>query len=228
MGKLLTVLDMTGGLKMTFTSITTIWASIAVMICVFVSTRGPARMAMKIAQTADNSGWKLPPPTGDTMELDLPFTFDWHDRVAVLSFFHRFFLDHGPGSSGRFLTGFDSWTVTIPPNSTDASVIVPCLASTTWLKPFDLGVSQRLEITLPLDPTTGEYIARLRLTRLSGTHESWLRLNVGFVSSLREQFLHWRAVSPDERAAFFVEAKEHLEQAVKESNVTTTSASMPA
>lgn len=212
-GKLLTTLDLTGGLNMTFTSITTIWASIAVMVCVFVSTWFPARSAMRIAQTTDDSGWKLPPSQGDAMDFELPFTFDWHDRVAVLSFFHRFFLDHGPGSSGRFLTGFDQWSVTAPEGGADVNSIIPKLATTAWLKPFDLGVSQRIEITLPLDPATGEYIARIRLTRLSGTHDSWVRLNEGFVATIRQQFLHWRAVSPAEKTMFFSEARESLEKA---------------
>jgi hypothetical protein len=228
-GKTLTVLNLTGGLNMTFASITTIWASLAVMLCVFISTEGPARMAERIAQPADDAGWKLPPTQGDTMEFDLPFTFDWHDRVAVLSFFHRFFLDHGPGSSGRFLTGFDRWSVTMSGDEQGgASAIVPCLSTSAWLKPFDLGVSQRLDITLPLDAVTGEYIARLRLTRLSGTHESWMHLNAGFVSLLREKFLHWRAVTPDERARFFAEAKEHLEKAVQKETDIKAKAATPA
>jgi hypothetical protein len=43
--------------------------------------------------------------------------------------------------------------------------------------------------------------------------ENWRRLNRVFVGLLREHFLHWRAVSPDERATMFREAKEALDYA---------------
>ncbi len=63
-----------------------------------------------------------------------------------------------------------------------------------WPKPFDLGVSQRLEIVMTPDPETGEFKAGVRLERLTGTREAWLRLNKAFVADLRRHFLHWRAV----------------------------------
>ncbi len=55
-------------------------------------------------------------------------------------------------------------------------------------------------------------VAQIDLTRLSSMRESWMRLNVGFVSQIRRHFLHWRAVHPSARQEMFVEAKELLEQ----------------
>ena len=90
----------------------------------------------------------------------------------------------------------------------------------TWLKPFDLGVSQRLEIELATDQDTGEFVSRVILTRISGTREAWERLNSTFVGRLRRHFLHWRAVSEEMKADLFIEAKALLEKNALSGEVT--------
>jgi len=219
-GKLLTALGLTGGLTMTFTSINTIWASIAIMLAVFVSTYFPARQAMRIAMPADDLGWKLPEPDGDRMRFSLPFTFDSRGRIAVLAFFNRYLEDHGEGSSGAFFAGQPTAQVSPETDALADGAYIPELEGTIWLKPFDLGVSQRLTISLPTDPETREYIARITLTRLSGTRDSWLRLNTPFITLLRQHFLHWRAVTVSERDGMFHEARELLERNVTRQETT--------
>ncbi len=207
-GRLLTALHLTGGLNMTFTSLGTIYASLTIAASVFISTWFPARTAMKIASPGDDLGWKLPQPDGDRLSFHLPFTFDWHDRIAVLAFFRRYFIDHGEGSSGPFFTGAPELGVGDKHDPLDGDGYIPTLTVPVWLKPFDLGVSQLLVIALPRDPETGEFVAEITLVRRSGTLENWNRLNTFFVGRLREHFLHWRAVNPEERVKMFKEAKE--------------------
>jgi hypothetical protein len=212
-GRILTSLDLTGGLNMTFTSISTIFASLAITAAVFISTYFPARSAMEIAAAADDAGWALPEPDGDAMTFALPFTFDQRDRVAVLAFFERYFQDQGEGSAGKFFSGIPRLGLDESADPLCPEGYTPQLSTTIWLKPFDLGVSQEMTIWLPTDPETHEFIARIRLTRLSGTRESWKRLNVGFVSLVRKHFLFWRAVGPEERQVLFDEARRTLESA---------------
>ena len=211
LGCLLTRLGWTGGLTMTFTSLSTIYASLAVMAAVFLSTLFPARTAMRIAAPADDAGWKLPEPQDDRMSFALPFTFHAQDRIAVLAFFSRYFADHGEGSAGRFFAAAPQLLVR---DDAACGACVPGLATTIWLKPFDLGTSQRLEILMPVDAETGEFAACVTLRRLSGTRESWVRLNQTFVAELRQHFLYWRAVGSAERRALFTEARQKLEQAI--------------
>lgn len=206
-GLLLTTCGWTGGLNMSFTSISTIYASLAIMVAVFVSTFFPARSAMEIAAPAEEAGWHLPPPDGDTLSFDLPFTFSFKDRVAVLAFFHRFLADHGEGSSGPFFAAPPGTGLSGDRDPLSEHGLIPEVRCTIWLKPFDLGVSQELVISTPTDPHTREFIARLRIVRLSGTRESWLRLNPPFVARLRQNFLYWRAVSLEERERLFEEAR---------------------
>jgi len=218
-GRTLTELGLTGGLNMTFASTATIYASLAIMISVFGSTLFPALSAMEIAAPSEESGWDMPEPKGDELTARLPFTFDRESRLAVLDYFYRFFDDHGEGSSGAFYSDNMHMGVAAELDELAERSYIPELTTTIWLKPFDLGVSQRLAISVPTDPETGEYIAVLGITRLSGTQESWVRLNRRFIRRLRTQFLHWRAVGPEQRKELFGHARQRLTTAFTEKGV---------
>jgi hypothetical protein len=212
-GRVLTVLNMTGGLNMTFASLATIYASLTIAGAVFLSTYFPARSAMEIAAPAEESGWSLPDPDEDELEFDLPFNFSQHGRVAVLAFFDRYLKDNGEGSAGRFFAGVPEVGISPDEEEGDSGGYVPQISTMIWLKPFDLAVCQRMTIMMPPDPETGQYKARILLERQSGTRESWMRLNQGFVSLIRRHFLHWRAVTDAEREEMFAEARQLLTKA---------------
>lgn len=204
-GRLLTMLGMTGGLNMDYSSIETIYASLAIMLAVLLSTLLPARDAAKLAAPSETRSWVLPSAETDEMEFSLPFTFTPHDRVAVISYFSHWLDANGAGSSGSFYCA--------PPKVEIRPGTIPAISSTIWLKPYDLGVSQRLEISLPTDPETGEFIARVRVERLSGHVESWQRTLKPFLGVVRKQFLNWRVTTTTQREELFAEAKQMLQKA---------------
>ena len=210
-GRLLTALGLSGGLNMDYSSIETIYASLTIVAAVLLSTIIPARDAARLASPSGVASWATPQAQGDEMEINLPFTFTPHDRVAVISYFTRWLEANGAGSSGPFYCS--------PPEARLRTQVelVPVLVSTVWLKPYDLGVSQRMEISLPTDAETGEYVAHIKLVRLSGHVAAWQRTVRPFLSSLRKQFLNWRATTEADRNEMFAEAKQILrEKAVRE------------
>ena len=211
-GRILTELQWTGGMNMTFTSITTIYASIAIAAAVFISTYFPARAAMQIAAPADESGWRLPEPEDDTLRLHLPFTFNSNDRIAILAFFERYLRDHGEGSAAPFFAAPPKIEIAETLDELADGAYIPQTSTTVWLKPFDLAVSQEMTLASPMDKDTGEYVAEITLRRLSGTRESWMRLNMGFMRLVRRHLLHWRAVSENERHEMFLEGRQALEK----------------
>lgn len=222
-GRILTMLNLTGGLNMTYASLATIYASLTIAGAVFFSTYYPAKSAMEIAAPAEESGWALPEPDGDELEFDLPFNFSTHGRIAVLTFFDRYLRDNGEGSAGRFFAGVPCIGVTPDQEDTEGGYI-PQITTTIWLKPFDLAVCQRMTILMPPDPETGQYKARILLERVSGTRESWMRLNKGFVSLVRRHFLHWRAVSDEEREEMYEEARATLVKTYEGSSTAAATA----
>jgi len=192
---------------MNYSSIETIYASLTIMGAVMISTLIPARDAARLASPADQRKWSIPAAQGDVMSFNLPFTFTQHDRIAVVSYFHRWLDSNGEGSSGPYFCAPPDPMVRPAPDEVRSGGLLPGIASTIWLKPFDLGVSQRMEIWLPTDPETGEYIANIRLVRLSGTSAAWGRTVAPFLSLLRKQFLNWRAATPAEREEMYREAR---------------------
>ena len=72
-----------------------------------------------------------------------------------------------------------------------------------------------MEIALPTDPETGEYVARITLTRLSGNTSGWNRTLIPFMGVLRKQFLNWRATTDAERREMFTEANRILNECVE-------------
>jgi hypothetical protein len=214
-GRVLTALGWTGGLNMNFTSISTVYASLAIAAATLASTYFPARSAMEIAKPTDNAGWTLPPPTDDDeLAFDLPFTFTHFDRIAVLGFFHQYFVNHGEGSAGPFFAADPVLTVSERRDPLAGGGYIPVIEVQVWLKPFDLGVSQRILIELATDPDTREYISRMRLIRVTGTREAWLRLNGPLVARIRRHFLHWRAVPNDMKQDLHGRARRLLEAQV--------------
>ncbi len=209
-GSLLTTMGITTGLNMDYSSIETIWASIWIVVSVLCSTIIPARAAARMALPSDEMTWSVPQAEGDVMQLTLPFTFTAHDRVAVMSYFFRWLDTNGEGSSGSFHCAPPKVSFIEETLENGEKGLVPQIETTVWLKPYDLGVSQRLTITLPTDPETKEFIAHAVIERLSGTISGWQRAVMPFLGALRKQFLSWRAISDVERAEMFVEAKEML------------------
>ncbi|MDA0321942.1 MAG: hypothetical protein O2923_04400 [Verrucomicrobia bacterium] len=207
MGRLLTAMNLTGGLNLDYSSIETIFASWAIIAAVLLSTILPARDAARLASPSGVSSWAMPQKSGDVMSFALPFTFTPHDRLAVVSYFSRWLDSNGEGSSGPFFCA--------PPEARlqENGSLLPVVSSTIWLKPYDLGVSQRMEISLPVDDETGEYIAHVNLTRISGNHESWDRTVKPFLGVVRKQFLSWRATTDAEREEMFEEARQILTEA---------------
>ena len=212
-GRILTALDMTGGMNMNFTSATTIYASLAIGIATLASTYFPAKSAMEIAKPADNAGWTLPAPdSDDRIVFMLPFTFTRFDRIAVLAFFHKYFDNLGEGSAGPFFAGTPVLKIADHTDPLADDAYIPCLEVQVWLKPFDLGVSQKITIELGTDPETKEFISKMILERMTGTRDAWLRLNGPMVALIRQHFLHWRAVPQDQKEELFAEAKALREE----------------
>jgi hypothetical protein len=208
-GRALTALGLTGGLNMDYSSIETIYASLAIVASVLLSTVLPARDAARLASPAETRRWDIPTAETDTMEFDLPFTFTRHDRVAVIGYFWRWLDAHGAGSSGPFFCAPPRAILEREPGPAAAGP-VPALVSTVWLKPYDLGVSQRIRIALPTDPQTGEYVARIRLERVSGHVAAWQRTLRPFLGVVRKQFLSWRVTTAADRGEMYAEAKTLL------------------
>jgi len=179
--------------------------SAVIMAAVLASTWFPARAAARLAAPAEEMKWRVPAPKDGVISFDLPFTFNARDRVAIVAYFMGWLDQFGEGSSGRFYCSKPRCSL-----ERQRGMVASCVRTSTWLRPYDLGVSQDVAIHLSEDPATGQTTARLTLQHLSGGISSWVRTNYLFLRVLRKQFLDWRVVPEEEKRAFLQRARRQL------------------
>ena len=84
------------------------------------------------------------------------------------------------------------------------------LGMRVWLAPFDMGVSQEVDILLMPSEERGLYELQLKLVRQSGEIAAWKRVNRGFMSDLRKQLLLWRTIKPAGQQEYILRGRAHV------------------
>jgi hypothetical protein len=195
--KLIVALNIFQGLNLNFSSLSAVLSTMLVMGVVLVSTLYPARKAGEVATPALERTWKTPEPEGDRWEIPLPFMVTGEQARGLNGFLGEWFRAYEEYSVGDFVT---QGVETV--ETDDEAGRGYRIRLTAWLAPFDLGVSQQVELrTIPTD--MGEvYELRLVLNRLSGDLSNWKRVNRRFLNTLRKQFLIWRTLRTEERERY--------------------------
>ena len=181
------------GLTLNFSSTSAVLSAGIVMATVLLSTIYPARKAARIAAPAMNEQAFETEPEGDEWRLPLPFSISAAEAGPVSRFLETWLRAYEGYTIGDFVTADTSLT---------ASEGVYVLRATTWLAPYDLGVSQALELTLSPSRVAGVYVLDLVLVRLAGDPENWPTVNRRFLANVRRQFLTWRTLGAAERARY--------------------------
>ena len=182
------------GITLNFSSLSAVWATAIVMITVLLSTLYPAQLAAKMAVPDLTRRWELPAPEGDRWHFDFPFTVAAAEVPGIYAYLKTVFDAYAEGSAGDFIA--ESVEVSVTGGSGGG---VYELTMTAWLAPFDLGISQAVQLTA-VPGEHGIYRIETELTRVSGDVASWRRMNRSFLSVLRKRFLVWRTLSSEMRA----------------------------
>jgi len=196
----------TGGISFNYSSLSSVVVSGVIMAVVFCSSVFPARMAARLAAPAEIMTRKKQTASGDVMEFDLPFTFNKRDRIAIVPYFVDWFDSYGEGSAGEFYCSPPKAFVRMEKDGSAA----PVVETVTWLKPYDLGVSQRVEVVVRHLADTGDNVATISMTRKSGDKDSWERCCHAFIGLVRKRFLTWRAIPESERLRLLERGRKML------------------
>ena len=185
------------GLTLNYSSMSTVVATIIVMIVVLLSTLYPAIKASRMAVPDIERKWKLPEPEGDVWHFNLPFTVLEEEALGLNVFMRDYFEAHADESASDFYTDQVAFSAVEAEDAYQIGMMV-------WLAPYDLGVSQSIQFVT--SPVGGEeedlYKITLDVHRESGEIASWKRVNRRFLNLLRKQLLIWRTFSVDIRAEF--------------------------
>jgi len=163
------------------------------MLFILLSAVYPAITASKSVTPSLERKWKLTSrPKGDSWEIPLPFTVERKEEaVGILNFLDEYFVGHTIETPESFIVRESKLT------SEKLELV-----TTVSLRPFEKGLSQRMEIKGLTSETVDRVSLYLVLTRLSGDSKSWQAINYKVVDSLRKQFLIWRSLSPEHRRKY--------------------------
>jgi hypothetical protein len=194
------------GLTLNYSSMSTVTSTIVVMLVVLGSTIYPAVKASRMAVPDIERKWKLPEPEGDKWHFDLPFTVLSEEALGLNIFMRDYFEAHADESASDFYTDQVNFEVTgdVSQMTGDESRKYS-IEMMVWLAPYDLGVSQRIELmTVPAEQEEEKdlYKIYLQVYRESGEIASWKRVNRRFLNLLRKQFLLWRTFNVAVRNEF--------------------------
>jgi len=193
------------GLEMNYSSTSAIYSAAIVMIVVFLSSLYPARIASALAVPDVTRKWRFPDPEGDVWKFDFPFTVAGSDVLAMSSYLANYFNAYTESSLGDFF----SRNVKLSGNL-DLAEPEYVITMQTWLSPYDLGVSQDVELKAT---STGEhniYKIEITIVRKSGQVVTWRRINRGFLNVLRKRCLIWRTITKKQKEEYREEGMKLL------------------
>ena len=216
LAKLLLGMSLVQGMDLNYSSISAIFSALMVMGVVLLSTLYPARIAAESAVPETVRRWVPPPPEGDRWEFDFPFAVGVGEVVGLSGFLANYFKAYSVDSVGDFYTE----KVRIVSDTEDTEVAEEyAVQMLVWLAPFDMGVSQYMQLNFVPSSVETIYTVEVFIRRISGETTTWRRINRRFVNGLRKQFLLWH-IFGDEAKTYHRQAAEAMlaqsSQAVEE------------
>ena len=194
-----------GGLSLNYSSLSAVSSTLMVMLTVFLSALYPAKKAEEMSVPDVTRRWQFPDPDGDDWAFDFPFTMGGTEALGMYTYLKRSFESYGEGSIGRFATESVQFTSEDRPTGIEYEI-----ALRVWLAPYDMGISQDVQMhAIP----TGEhdiYRIEVQIHRLSGDVNSWQRVNRGFLNDIRKLFLVWKTMPPQTKVEYTEEGSALL------------------
>lgn len=170
---------------MNYSSLSTVYTILIVMLTVLLSTIYPAIKAGRAANPGVARRWKMPAPVGNKLQFQFPFTVSKVDFGGILMFIKEHFDNHSDSSLGTFAA---SNTAVMKKNGD------PIFSSELTLAPFDLGVSEIFKMYSASSDIPGIDVVTIEISKLDGATSAWIRANQRFVDEIRNQFLLWRSL----------------------------------
>jgi len=84
-----------------------------------------------------------------------------------------------------------------------------------WLAPFDMGVSQFMQLEFLPTSVKSVYTVEIFIQRISGQDTFWQRVNYRFINGLRKEFLLWHTLAAESKAHHRAVAEKMLAAAAE-------------
>ena len=191
LGKVLIYFNLLQGMNLNYSSWSAIVSSLLVMAVVLLSTIYPAKIAAKSSVPDTVRRWIPPDPEGDRWEFEFPFMVSEAEVKGLCGFLANYFNSYSEESIGDFYAEKVRIVGEEGPKGTEYGVQL-----LLWLAPFDMGVSQFMQLEFLPAQVSGVYTVEIYIERVSGQDTFWQRVNRRFINGLRKEFLLWHTL-PD-------------------------------
>ena len=188
-GKVLITYNLLSGMNLNYSSVAAIVAAILVMVVVILSTIYPARLAAQSAVPDTVRRWLPPKPHGDKWQFEFPFMVGEAEVIGLCGFLSNYFKAYSEESIGDFYA--EKVRVVKEETDEEKEYAVQLLL---WLAPFDMGVSEYMQLEFIPGKVSGVYHVEIYIERLSGQDTNWVRVNHKFINGLRKEFLLWHTL----------------------------------
>ncbi|MEE3258528.1 MAG: FtsX-like permease family protein [Candidatus Latescibacterota bacterium] len=211
LGKVFIALDWLQGMNLNYSSISAIVSSLIVMGVVLLSTLYPAKVAARTAVPDTVRLWVPPAPDGDRWEMEFPFMIGEREVTGLCGFLANYFGAYSEESIGDFYA--EKVGVVVEEGEVGPTYAVQLLV---WLAPFDMGVSQFMQLEFLPTSVRSLYTVEIYIHRISGQDTFWQRVNHRFINGLRKEFLLWHTLNEEDRIYHRQTAEECLANAESE------------
>ena len=195
LGKAFIALDLLQGMSLNYSSMAAIVSSLIVMAVVLLSTIYPARVAARTAVPDTVRRWTPPDPSGDRWEMEFPFMVSEGEVRGLCGFLAGYFSAYSEESIGDFYA--EKVQLVAEDGERGPEYAVQLLL---WLAPFDMGVSQFMQLEFLPTSVKSVYTVEIYIQRISGQDTFWQRVNHRFINGLRKEFLLWHTLAAESRA----------------------------
>ncbi len=195
LGKVLIWLNLIQGMNLNYSSISAITSALVVMAVVLMSTIYPARVAARTAVPDTVRRWTPPPPDGDRWDFEFPFMVSEPEVLGMCGFLGNYFNAYSEESIGDFYAEKVGIVSEEGPRGPEYAVRM-----LVWLAPFDMGVSQYMQLEFVPSNIPRVYAIEVFIQRISGQDTFWQRINHRFMNRLRKEFLIWHTMDDASRA----------------------------
>jgi len=193
-----------GNLGINYSSSSVLISIGLIILLVLVASIYPMyKVALLITPSLERR-WRISTrPKGDEWEIPMPFRVKEEENLLGFIYFLREYLwNKRIERTGVFSVEDLSASKEEEGYSLNARV---------WLAPYEQGIHQDVKISFIKSKTEQRYIATLKILRVSGPYDSWVRFNYNFVDEIRKQFLVWSLISPEQLKSYIEKAKGEVQ-----------------
>jgi hypothetical protein len=167
----------------------------SIMLLAILSSVIPAIKASSIATPSLERVWRIKTkPVENLWTIPVPvLVADDRDATGIIRYLKEYALTH-EGEIGDFLAQKIKLKEEI--NNKEIEFIAK-------LAPYEMGIFHQAKVALSKDLTNNKWSILLKLQRIEGSHDTWVRLVQKFADDVRKQILVWKFLEEDMKKRYF-------------------------